>query len=82
MQEEGQADGPASGTAGRAAQVDAPLDAAFAAVEAALAGSPDNPVPVASPYTVAELLVRGLTSTDGVGGVSAPGWLVGYYRTE
>jgi hypothetical protein len=56
-----QADGPASGPAGLAAQIDAALDAAFAAVEAALAG---GPVPVTNTELVAELLVRGLTSSD------------------
>ncbi|GBF92220.1 hypothetical protein Rsub_05302 [Raphidocelis subcapitata] len=66
MKPDGQpADGPGGGAA-LAAQIDAALDAAFAAVEAALAqaGSPAGSVSAASSGAVAELLVRGLYSSD------------------
>ncbi|GBF87945.1 hypothetical protein Rsub_00657 [Raphidocelis subcapitata] len=68
MQSEGQpADGTVSGAA-PSARIDAALDAAFAAVEAALAqaGSLDDRdcVSAASAGAVAELLVRGLASSD------------------
>ncbi|GBF87932.1 hypothetical protein Rsub_00644 [Raphidocelis subcapitata] len=66
MQPEGQpADGRGGGAA-LAAQIDAALDAAFAAVAAALAqaGSLNDCVSAASTGAVAELLVRGLSSSN------------------
>ncbi|GBF87943.1 hypothetical protein Rsub_00655 [Raphidocelis subcapitata] len=66
MQPEGQPADGLGGGAALAAQIDAALDAAFAAMEAALEGSPSdcNCVSAASTGAVAELLVRGLSSTD------------------